>query len=130
MGKAPDNTGRKQGSRFQKGQSGNPGGRPPGSRNKLNEKFILALHDDFEKHGAAAIAEVRGSQPGTYLKVIASILPRELHLKNESAFDGVTNEQLDEMLGSVRRILAARTSVGAAVGKQKASGGREPGRIH
>src|SRR5271169_4457930 len=101
---ASDNTERKQSNRFQKGKSGNPGGRPLGSRNKLNEKFLLALHDDFEKHGAAAIAQVRGSQPGTYLKVIASILPRELHLRNGSAFDGVTNEQLDEMLGSVRSI--------------------------
>jgi Family of unknown function (DUF5681) len=112
------------------GQSGNPKGRPLGNRNKLNEKFILALHDDFVKHGPAAIMEVRENQPGTYLKVIASILPRELHFKNESAFDGMTNEQLDEMLGSVRRILTARASTDAPGGKQKANGGDEPDRVH
>jgi len=41
------------------GQSGNPKGRPIGSRNKLNEKFILALHDDFAKHGPAVIDDMR-----------------------------------------------------------------------
>jgi hypothetical protein len=62
---------------WQPGQSGNPKGQPIGSRNKLNEKFILALHDDFAKHGPAVIAEVRETRPEVYLKVIASILPRE-----------------------------------------------------
>ena len=41
------------------GESGNPRGRPLGSRNKLSEKFILALHDDFEEHGSAVIQQVR-----------------------------------------------------------------------
>ena len=49
---------------WQPGQSGNPKGRPIGSRNKLNEKFILALHDDFTKHGTAVIEKVRESRPG------------------------------------------------------------------
>jgi hypothetical protein len=62
---------------WQPGQSGNPKGQPIGSRNKLNEKFILALHDDFAKHSPAVIAEVREIRPEVYLKVIASILPRE-----------------------------------------------------
>jgi len=51
-----------------------PKGPPLGSRNKLNEKFILALHDDFAKHGPAVIEKVREARPEIYLKVIASIL--------------------------------------------------------
>jgi hypothetical protein len=58
---------------WQPGQSGNPKGRPIGSRNKLNEKFILALHDDFVEHGSKVIAKVREEKPDIYLKVIASI---------------------------------------------------------
>src|SRR6266567_2346039 len=94
---------------WQPGQSGNPKGRPIGSRNKLNEKFILALHDDFAEHGPAVIERVREQRPDVYLKVIASILPREMHFKNESPFEGMSSEQLDEMLESIRGILAART---------------------
>ena len=91
------------------GQSGNPAGRQLGSRNRLNEKFILALHDDFVEHGTAVIERVRKTKPEIYLKVIASILPRELHFKNEFAFEGLTDDRLDEAIGSVRAVLLAAT---------------------
>ena len=96
---------------FKPGQSGNPAGRPVGNRNKLNEKFILALHDDFVEHGSAVIEKVRKTKPEIYLKVIASILPRELHFKNESAFEGLTDDKLDEVIGSVRAVLLAGEDV-------------------
>lgn len=63
---------------FKPGQSGNPTGRPKGARSKLGEDFLKALHADFEKHGAAAIVEVRKTKPDQYIKVIASILPKEI----------------------------------------------------
>ncbi len=43
---------------FLPGYAPNPAGRTPGSRNRLSETFIAALCDDFEEHGAEAIAEV------------------------------------------------------------------------
>jgi hypothetical protein len=98
------------------GQSGNPQGRPIGSRNKLNEKFILALHDDFAKHGPAVIEKVRETRPEIYLKVIASILPRELHFKSANAFDGMSDEELSTLLVDVRRSLTARAREGSPAG--------------
>jgi hypothetical protein len=65
---------------FKKGQSGNPAGRPRGSRNELSESFIRRLHDDFHKHGADVIAELRVNQPDVYIKVIAGLVPKDFNL--------------------------------------------------
>ena len=46
----PEDTGQKLDTRFKPGRSGNPGGRPKGSRNKLGEAFVQALADDFSEH--------------------------------------------------------------------------------
>ena len=89
-------------------QPGNPG-RPKGSRNKLGEAFISAMHDDFVEHGAAVIETVRIEKPDQYLKVVASILPKELNIKTD-AFDGLTDEQLSAL------VVAARNALGVPAG--------------
>jgi len=80
--KAPvtENTAPKQLTPWKPGQSGNPGGRPKGSRNRLSEDFIRAFADDFEVYGAAVIEEVRRERPSDYLKICASLLPNDLEV--------------------------------------------------
>lgn len=74
--------GRPVGRPFRKGE----GGRPKGARNKLGEEFLEALFADFQAHGAQTIERVRTEKPDAYLKVIASILPRNLNVAiNETA---------------------------------------------
>jgi hypothetical protein len=76
---APDNTGPKQAeTQFKPGQSGNPAGRPKGARSKLGEAFLKELLTDWEEHGAKAIQDMRDDKPGDYVKVVASILPKEI----------------------------------------------------
>src|SRR5262245_56267975 len=77
------------------GQSGNPAGRPRGSRNALSEEVICALLRDFRKHGEKAIAKVRRDQPGVYLKVIALLIPREHKVEHSNPLKDLTDEQLD-----------------------------------
>ncbi len=99
--------------RFVAGNSGN-GGRPKGSRNALGEAFIQALHDDFDKHGVETIQKVRAEKPDAYVKVIASLLPKEFKIETVS---DLTDEQLDARI----RQLASILEVGVAV----PSGGTE-----
>lgn len=82
---------------FKPGQIANPKGRPKGSRNKLGEVFIAAMHDDFIKHGIAAIEVVRAEKPDQYLKVIASLLPKDVNL-NVNQMDEMTDDQLIERI--------------------------------
>lgn len=63
---------------FVKGQSGNPKGRPRGSRQKLTEAVLKAYCDDFAEHGVGVVEKVRTEDPATYLRVVSSLLPKEL----------------------------------------------------
>jgi hypothetical protein len=63
--------------RFVTGCNGGPG-RPQGSRNRLGEDFISDLRVSWAKHGREAIENVVRNRPHDYLKVIASLLPKEL----------------------------------------------------
>lgn len=90
---------------WQPGQSGNPAGRPKGSRNKLGEAFVEALHDDFNEHGLSVIEKVRAEKPDQYLKVIAQVIPKEVHHTVEE-YDELSDDEL------LARFLTAASSLG------------------
>src|SRR4026207_505117 len=77
---SPDTTGQKQDTRFKPGQSGNPAGRPKGSRNRVSEKLLEALAIDFENHGREVIETVRAERPADYLKIVASLVPKQMEI--------------------------------------------------
>src|SRR5262245_24927644 len=83
-------------------------GRMKGSRNKLGADFLYALQRDFEEHGEAVIRIVRVEKPAEYLKVIASILPKELEISDGSRLKELSDEQLDSIIEFVSERLAER----------------------
>jgi hypothetical protein len=85
MSNEPETTGRNQDGTFAPGVSGNPSGRPKGTRHKLSESFLEALLKDFQKAaeedqslGELAIAAMRAEKPNEYARMIASILAKEI----------------------------------------------------
>ncbi len=82
---------------FLQGLSGNPRGRPKGARSRLGEAFLADLFEDWEEHGVAVIERVRNERPAVYLKVVASLLPKDLNV-NIDPLDELTDEQLIERI--------------------------------
>lgn len=93
-------------------------GRPKGSRNKLGEDFIQALQESFNKHGPATIETVRQERPHEYLKVVASILPKELNVRTD-ALDEMSDNDLAAMLDTIRSAVLAGAFAASGSGSEE-----------
>lgn len=106
-------------------------GRPIGARAKLGEAFLEALKEDFEAHGVAAVQKVREEKPDQYLKVIASLMPKDVNLN----WNGEVEMTDDELIERIRDLSAAFAPLLAGAGTttegegQKGSA-QQPARIH
>lgn len=117
--------------RFLSGNIG--GGRKPGARNKLGEAFIAALHDDFQNHGVAAIEVVRTEKPDQYLKVIASLLPKEMNLNVTDAYSEMSDDELIERIRDLSASFAPLLTGGngsVAERLEGAASAGQPSKVH
>ena len=89
--------------RFITGNNG--GGRKKGSRNRLTETFIAAIETDFADYGPEALAKLRADDPAAYLRIVASLVPRDLILKREQFpdYSDHTIEELEDLLKRERQ---------------------------
>lgn len=88
---------------FKPGQSGNPAGRPKGARAKLGEAFLIDMQSAWKARGKDAIEAVIDDKPDQFLKVVASILPKELSLDEET-----TDALADVILQRRKRVVEAQ----------------------
>jgi hypothetical protein len=105
--------------RFAKGFSGNPGGSPEATRRAFNKDFLVALARDFQAHGDQVLARVRRESPAAYLKVCAMLVPREMKVEHKSTIKQMTDEQIEQAIEAIQRMLEARAGDQAEVIEEK-----------
>ncbi len=53
-----------------------------GARDRMSAAFLTALADDFEEHGKETVVRVRQEDPSAYLRIFATLAPKELEISN------------------------------------------------
>ena len=105
-----NNFGDKQARPWQPGQSGNPAGRPRGSRNRLSEAFLADLREAWERHGARALETCALEDPSGFVRTVAGLMPRhvDLNVGVDAAQFALTFRQAIELLGNEPSMLPRR----------------------
>jgi hypothetical protein len=64
------------------------------------------LCEDFKQHGTAVIEKVRDEKPADYLRVIASVIPKDITVNSDDPYGDMTDEELRDTLARVRTHIA------------------------
>ncbi len=107
------------------GQSGNPRGRPAGSRDRLTSAFVSKLADDFAEHGEQAIRDCRRDDPTAYLRLIVALAPKELEIRHDNALEQFSDAELAALLAAASRMEEKRD---IAVDNARGDGGSAGGK--
>jgi len=82
-----------------------------GTPQRLTSQLLDTLCADFEAHGADAIRACREEQPQGYLRLIAGLLPKDIHL-NDNRLKDIADDELD-LVTRILREHAARSQDGS-----------------
>ena len=74
------------------GQSGNPAGRPKGSRNKINDYFLRDLQALWEESGDTILRQTAASKPEVIVKAMVALLPKQV--ETSDPLEHITDEEL------------------------------------
>lgn len=81
-----------------------PSGRPKRAKKTLADGFLEAIRADFRAHGAGVIAEVRTEKPDQYLKIVLSVLPKDLHL-NINSLEALSDDEIRQRIRGLEAVL-------------------------
>jgi hypothetical protein len=79
------------------GQSGNPGGRPKGARNKLANDFVRDFYDPWNAHGATALERMAHDDPTAFVNAAIKPMPTKLEIDVRQEH-GLSDKQFDALV--------------------------------
>ncbi|MGX9575138.1 hypothetical protein [Mesorhizobium sp. f-mel] len=85
-----------------------PAPRPKRAKKTLGDGFLEAIRADFRAHGAGVIAEVRTEKPDQYLKIVLSVLPKDLPrdlLVNINSLDALSDDEIRQRIRGLEAVL-------------------------
>ena len=126
-----ENTVQKRSNEATRFKPGNPG-KPKGVKHKLQENFLKDVHAAWEEQGATAIQQMIADKPGDFVKMVASLMPKEATLNIND-----NSEMTDDELAERVRNLATQLSPfltggigGIAEGTEDTGSAQESSRVH
>src|SRR3954466_10417744 len=96
--------------------------RPVGLGQAAAKRFVDALATDLEANCADVIKEIREDKPYDYFRIVISLLPKELPIEN-SNLQEMTDEDLADILNTVRSLIATRLATSPGEGSQASGTG-------
>jgi hypothetical protein len=69
-----------------------------GARNRLSTALLESMAKDFEENGEAAIVRVRQDRPSEYLKVMASLVPKNVELDMDNPLARLSPGEIDDLM--------------------------------
>jgi hypothetical protein len=96
--------------RFKPGHRG--GGRRKGSRDRIATALLEEIAKDFEAHGSDAVRIARVERPVEYLRVVASLLPKEFEITTTTIANELSDDELEALIEHARQqreLAAGRT---------------------
>ncbi len=92
---------------FKKGESGNPSGRKPGSKNKISEIIREKLSDFIDENIETIVEDFRNMKPSYRWKLFSDILPyvtpRLSATANQHSFEKMTDEELNLIIDELKQ---------------------------